>query len=534
VSDQHSLLRPLTRHVGINVPLFSLRSTHGWGIGELPDLRPLADWLAASGMDRVLLLPLGTMQPGQTSPYASTSTLAIDPIYIRMAAVPDFERAGGLAALTPGACEAIERARASAAVDYEAVRLAKAEALTLAFRQFAAEDWARMTPRASELAAYAARERWWLDDYALFQALSEACGSPNWRAWDPALRDRDLRALEEARRQAGQAVLEHQYYQWVAEQQWQEARQQARARGVRVYGDLPFVAGMDSPEIWARADEYMLEVSAGVPPDAFSPTGQDWGLPTYRWETIRQGDYAWLHQRARRMASLYDGLRVDHTIGLYRTYGRPHAGEPFYTPRDEPTQIAQGEEVMRILLATGLELVAEDLGSVPDFLRDSLGRLGVPGCKVLRWERRWKEAAEPFIPPETFDPLSAAMTGTHDTEPLSVWWAELRPADRAALLALPFLQSQNVIGVADAWTDTLRDLLVEQAYRAGSTDLFFPIQDVFGWPDRINVPGTVGGHNWTWSLPWPIDQAPAVIEAVERAAFLRALARRTSRGLVEP
>jgi 4-alpha-glucanotransferase len=267
-----------------------------------------------------------------------------------------------------------------------------------------------------------------------------------------------------------------------------------------------------------------------VPPDAFSPTGQDWGLPTYRWDAIRQGDFAWLRQRARRMAVLFDGLRVDHTIGLYRTYGRPRSGEPFFTPPGEPAQIAQGEQVMRILLESGLELVAEDLGSVPEFLRDSLAAIGVPGCKVLRWERRWKESSAPFIDPETFDPLSAAMTGTHDTEPLSVWWEELSSDDRAAALDLPFFQARGVTDSDRPWTPRLRDLWLELAYRAGSTDLFLPMQDVFGWPDRINVPGTVGPHNWTWALPWLVDASPDVPEAVERAAFLESLTRATYRG----
>jgi 4-alpha-glucanotransferase len=518
------------RHVGINVPLFALRSRQSWGIGELTDLVPFADWLFRSRIDRLMLLPLGTMQPGETSPYSANSTLAIDPIYVGMSDLPDFKSAGDVAALSVAARQALDDARRSPVVAYDAVRRAKTEALGLAFGHFLSEEWTPQTPRASSLADYIARERWWLDDYALFQAIARAEGSPHWLDWPAPLRDRDVGAIDEARRRLAHAVIEHQYYQWVAEQQCREARAAARDRGVHLLGDLPFVASVDSPEIWARTGDYRLDLSTGVPPDAFSPTGQDWGLPTYRWDAIRLGDYAWLRQRARRMAVLFDGLRVDHTIGLYRTYGRPRMGEPFFTPPDEPTQIAQGGQIMRILLDSGLELVAEDLGSVPEFLRDSLAAIGVPGCKVLRWERRWKEPSAPFIDPETFEPLSAAMTGTHDTEPLSVWWSELAPADRAAALDLPFFQGRGVSDGDRTWTPQLRDLWLELAYRAGSTDLFLPIQDVFGWPARINVPGTVGPHNWTWSLPWAVDTAVEVPEAAERAVFLEALTRTTARG----
>ncbi len=319
-------------------------------------------------------------------------------------------------------------------------------------------------------------------------------------------------------------MLEQQYYQWIAEQQWQEARSVSRGLGVALFGDLPFVAGSDSPEIWARPGEFMLDVSTGVPPDAFSATGQDWGLPTYRWDAIRAGDYDWLRHRSRRMAELYDGIRIDHTIGLYRTYGRPASGEPFFTPADEADQIAQGEQIMRILKESGLALIAEDLGSVPDFLRASLARLEVPGCKVLRWERQWKTPGEPFIPTELYPPLSAAMTGTHDTEPLSVWWDQLPPPDRSALLELPLFPERGITDAAQPWNDRLRDAFLDLAYRAGSAELFVPVQDLFGWRDRINLPGTVGPHNWVWRLPWTIEELGDVAEARERVEALDRLA----------
>jgi 4-alpha-glucanotransferase len=135
-----------------------------------------------------------------------------------------------------------------------------------------------------------------------------------------------------------------------------------------------------SPDVWVRPDEFMLDVSLGVPPDAFSATGQDWGHPTYRWDRIAATGFSWIRNRARRMAALYDGYRVDHLVGLYRTFGRPPVGEPFFNPFDEPTQIAQGETILRMLAETGAAIIAEDLGVVPDFVRASLSRLGVPGC----------------------------------------------------------------------------------------------------------------------------------------------------------
>jgi 4-alpha-glucanotransferase len=253
-------------------------------------------------------------------------------------------------------------------------------------------------------------------------------------------------------------------------------------------------------------------VSLGVPPDPFSDTGQDWGLPTYRWDRIAASGYAWMRQRGSRMATLYDGYRVDHLVGWFRTFGRPRDGaEPFFSPADEAAQIVQGEAILRILASSGATIIAEDLGVVPPFVRESLARLGVPGCKVMRWERDYDLPGQPLIDPARFPALSAALTGTHDTETLAEWWV-----------------GEGHTGIP--WSEATRDELLQSAYGAGSNELFMPMQDIFGWTERINTPATVGDHNWTWRLPWRVDEMPGVAEAAERAEFCRHLAAHTHRG----
>src|SRR5262249_13056085 len=159
----------------------------------------------------------------------------------------------------------------------------------------------------------------------------------------------------------------------------------------------------------------------------------------YRWNLIAQRDFAWIRQRARRMAALFGGFRVDHLVGFYRTFGRPIDGPPFFSPPDEPSQTAQGERLLRIFLERGAAILAEDLGAVPDCVRASLARLGVAGCKVLRWEREWHTPGQPFRDPSTYPALSVALSGTHDTETHAGWWDHAPTDERAALLALPQL-----------------------------------------------------------------------------------------------
>jgi 4-alpha-glucanotransferase len=509
------------------LPLFAAPSVRSWGIGELADLAPLSDYAALAGFDRLLLLPIGTMAAGEASPYSAASAMAIDPLFIAWADVEDFVRAGGEAALSPEGRAHLDAARRSPRVSHTDVRAAKREAVLLSFDRFIADEWEQLTPRAGALAVYTARERWWLDDYALFQSLSETAGGQSWRTWPVPIRDRDPRALEEARRSLGRQILRHQYLQWIAEGQWQRARHDAAARGIALFGDLPFVVNLHSADVWARQREFWLDVSVGAPPDAFSDEGQDWGLPTFDWATIAKTNYAWIRERVRRMSALFDGLRVDHLVGLYRTYGWPPDGRPFFNPFHEAEQLAQGETILRIFQASNREIVAEDLGTIPDFVRASLTRLGVAGCKVLRWERHWHLPGQPFVDPASYPAISAAMTGTHDTETLAEWWTRAGLDERRALLGLPAMSAWAASSGATAdraWDTSLRDALLRQAYVAGSNELFLPVQDLFGWTDRINVPGTVTGANWTWRLPWLVDALVREPPAVERADFARRLA----------
>lgn len=510
------------RHTGLLLPLFSAASSHSWGIGELPDVAALAAWAARCGCDRLMILPIGTMAAGHHSPYSALSAMAIDPIFIAVERVPDFSQAGGTSTLGARMRSELETARAAAAVDYERVRSLKREALNRAFDYFVRQEWEQHTTRASTLARYIARERWWLDDYALFQVLSAGHAGATWREWPAPLRDRDPAALDSVRRQHAREILQHQYLQWVAEGQWQSARATAEGEGIAIFGDVPFVVNLHSADVWTRPDEFMLDVTVGTPPDAFSETGQDWGLPAYRWDVEAARDYPWIRQRARRMAALFSGLRLDHVIGFYRTYNRPPDGEPFFMPDEEQAQLRQGEAVVGIFKSTGALLIAEDLGTLPPFLRPSLDRLRVPGCKVLRWEREWDGPGQPFIEPATFPSVSCVMTGTHDTETLPDWWDHAGVEERSQLLRLPALAGRG-FDPAQPWDDALRDALLELAWTSGSDDLFAGVQDIFGWRDRINIPATVGDHNWRYRLPWPVDRLTDTPEAIDRAEFLQAL-----------
>jgi 4-alpha-glucanotransferase len=139
-----------------------------------------------------------------------------------------------------------------------------------------------------------------------------------------------------------------------------------------VLGDLPFMISGNSDDVWRWQEQFDLRPPSGAPPDAFAADGQDWGLPPWRWEVMAASDFAWMRQRARRMANLFAGFRLDHLVGLYRAWVRPldPSRPPFFNPADEATQLTLGESLVRIFTGTGAEIIAEDLGTVPPFVRD--------------------------------------------------------------------------------------------------------------------------------------------------------------------
>jgi len=499
---------PYRRVAGVLVPLFSLRSTQGWGVGEFRDLATFAGWMQDAGLSLVQLLPLNEMAPGQHSPYSSIASAALDPVFISPDAMAEFAHAGGEDALPADARDALATARAATAVEFDAVRAAKTQAFALAWQAFDGSD---------ALDAFRERERAWLDDYALFRAIVDEQGA-DWRRWEPRLAACDPQAVAEATSRLDARVRYHAWLQWHADAQWRAARDDARERGVAVFGDVPFMVDAASADVWARQDDFDLDATVGTPPDAFSDTGQDWGLPVYRWSRMEENGYAWLRQRGARAASLYAGFRVDHLVGFYRTFARPREGEPYFVPAEPHQQVAQGERVMRLFMDTGAAITAEDLGTVPDYVRESLGRLGLPGYLIHRWHRRWHEPGQPYIPPREWVSNAVATTGTHDTETFVEWWDGLPSREREqVLLAAGAGSSENAL-----------DTVLRALYHSPSNLLIVPIQDLFGWRDRINTPGTVGDANWRWVLPWPVDRirpTPAAARAVELAGLARAAGR---------
>ena len=511
---------PPARLSGVLLPVFSLRSRSDFGVGDFGGAEGFFDWMTAAGQRVWMLLPLLHTTSGDPSPYATAGSTGLNPLFIHLDWLDEYRAAGGPHLLSPRQAHALEAARAAPRIAYGVVFELKRVALEAAF----AHGEAHRSERTDRFDRFREVEASWLDDHALFCALEEEHHHRPFWEWPEELVAREPGALAAARARLAPRIRFHGWLQWVAHEQWGRVRAAARARGILLAGDEPFIVGQDSVDVWAYPTLLRRDARLGVPPDAFSATGQDWGLPWFDFPAIAKDDWRWLRSRARQSATYYDLRRVDHAVGYFRQWIRDQTTPTGrFVPPDEPAQAALGETLFR-LLGEGAGIVAEDLGVIPTWVRQTLERLGIPGYRVLRWERD----SAVFRDPTSFPPVSLVTTGTHDTETLRAWWETSTDAERLAVA--------SVYGTFAAlrpppaqFTPQVHEALLEAAETSGANLCVLPWQDVLGETERINLPGTVQESNWSYRMPHPVEELLAHPDTQAAAQRLRRLTERGGR-----
>jgi len=518
--------RPRRRRAGVLIPLFSVRTKAGWGLGEIPDVVAMAKWAAQAGIRVVQMLPVCAISGGETSPYSASTAFAIDPVYLGLDACEDFVAAGGRSALSEADRHLLDEVVAAATVPWSRLRPLKERGMRLAFDHFRGHDWRRHSKRARQLTQFREDNRDWIEDYALFVVLHGQFDK-HWREWPAELADRRPAALARAVKEHAEEILFVIWQQWQLDEEWRVARAEAAALGVELMGDLPFVVAEDSADVWKERHLFRPGLRVGAPPDGFSPEGQDWGLPLFNWRAMEKTQFEWMRRRAERNGRLFGLYRVDHVIGMYRTYYRSADGRKSgFSPSDEDSQIRLGETLLAIMDEYG-EVIAEDLGMVPEFLRPSLARLQLPGYRVLRWEKDdlWRDGRmqQFFRDPAKWPGISVATSGTHDTETQAVWYDGLTPEQRGFLARIPGLEQ---LDAHRAFDDCVRDALLRVLYQSASDLCLVPFQDLLGAREQVNVPGSVNDRNWTYRMPMEVESLAADQATSERLHRLSSESRR--------
>jgi 4-alpha-glucanotransferase len=505
---------PSQRRSGVLLPIFSLRSRSDFGVGDFGAAEGLFAWLAAAGQSLWMMLPLLPTTAGDPSPYATSGAFGLNPLFIHLDWLPEYREAGGRRLLSGKQALALAEARAAPRIRYDLVFELKRAALNAAFTHAESHS----SERTWAFERFRAKESGWLENHSLFAALAEEQAHRPWWDWPEALAGREGEALAQARVRLGGRVRFHAWLQWVAHEQWARVRELASARGIQLCGDEPFIVGQDSVDAWAYPNLLRRDARLGVPPDAFSATGQDWGLPWFDFPAMELEGWKWLRSRAAQSATYYDLRRVDHAVGYFRQWIRDQTTPTGrFVPEDEPAQAALGDALFQ-LLASGAGIIAEDLGVIPPWVRQTLQRQGIPGYRVLRWERD----GSVFRDPSSFPAVSLATTGTHDTETLREWWQTTSDAERLAVAnTYPALASLRP--PPTGFTPEVHAGLLEAAETSSSQLCVVPWQDVFGLADRINLPGTVQEANWSYRMAQPVEELLAHPETRAGAEQLRRL-----------
>ncbi len=458
-----------------------------YGIGEFNEhAYQFVDFLAETGQKLWQVLPLGPTGYGD-SPYQCFSAFAGNPLLISLDQLVH-DNVLPASVLNQEAVASLIAAFPADTVDYGPVIQFKYAMLRQSFAYFQQHSSAQQK---SDFWVFCERNAAWLDDYALFMALKDAHDGHVWNSWERDIARHEPWAIGLWRSKLESEVQAYQYFQFLFFKQWNALKQYANGKGVKVIGDIPIFVAFDSSDSWAHRELFYFDenlnstVIAGVPPDYFSPTGQRWGNPLYRWDVMEQQGFAWWIDRCRASFDLYDFVRIDHFRG-FEAY--------WEVPASEPTAMygrwvkAPGHALFHAIQnALGnVAIIAEDLGVITPEVEALRDAFGYPGMRVLQFAFV-ADTKSGFLP-HNYIQNCVAYSGTHDNNTTLGWFKSLDPEPRAQVL-----RYTGTTGSQIHW-DMIRLLMMSVSNMTVAT-----MQDLMGLdePARMNMPGRPNG-NWGW------------------------------------
>ena len=469
----------MERSAGILLPIFSLPSRYG--IGSLgAEARAFAEFLKAAGQRWWQILPVGATGAGN-SPYTSVSTFAGNPLFIDLELL---EKGGLLDAEDLKAAEVPEKDR----IDYGALRenreplLRKAAARLLVQNRGAVEAFAK--------------EHKWVADYALYRAAQTHFNGLPWYWWpDADLRRHEAEAVRLWRQILAEEVDYYTAVQYLFFTQWKALKAYVNSLGVKFIGDLPIYVSLDSADVWAEREQFLLDGEgvptevAGVPPDYFSAEGQLWGNPLYNWDYMKKDGFGWWIRRMDGAIDLFNMIRIDHFRGLESYWAVPATSK---TAKVGEWRKGPGMDLLRVLNTwfwqTDVSYIAEDLGTLSPEVHRLREESGLPGMKVL--EFAVDGPGNEYLP-HRHTRHCICYTGTHDNDTVVGWYKNAPKEEKE--FVYKYLRTRGAENVRRALLrcgqSSVADLFVAQ------------MQDYLGYGSeaRINVPG-IAEDNWNWKL----------------------------------
>lgn len=500
----------MERKCGVLLPVASLPSRYGIGCFSR-EAYEFVDFLAQAGQTYWQILPLGQTGYGD-SPYQSISTFAGNPYFIDPAALIE---AGYI---SESDVESYDFGRESRSVDYEKIYRNRYVLLRKAYTNspFCSHPGGKWSGPQYDADRRAFEDfRWdsadWLPDFALFCAVKEYFDGEMFTLWPDEIRLRETAAMDQYRIKLDEEIRFYEFLQYLFHAQWKKLKDYANSKGIRIIGDIPIYVAFDSADTWSHPELFELDekgfptVVAGVPPDAFSATGQLWGNPIYRWAYHKATGYEWWISRLAHVFSLYDVVRIDHFRGFDEYWAVPYGSD---TAMNGKWCKGPGYALFAAMTEKlgQRDIIAEDLGYLTKSVLRLVKRTGYPGMKVLQFAFDGG-AANAYLP-HNYTKNAVVYTGTHDNDTTRGWYTS------SSRKQVQFIR--KYVNIRSSRTATYD--LIRLAMQSVADTAIIPIQDYLdiGSDGRINIPSTLGG-NWCWRV-LPGELTPELAEKMREFA----------------
>ncbi|XP_044470273.1 4-alpha-glucanotransferase, chloroplastic/amyloplastic isoform X2 [Mangifera indica] len=335
----------------------------------------------------------------------------------------------------------------------------------------------------------------WLEDAAYFAAIDDTLNTFSWYFWPEPLKNRHLAALEEIYQSKKDFIDVFIAQQFLFQRQWQKVRNYAQTKGISIMGDMPIYVGYHSADVWANKKHFLLNRSgfpllvSGVPPDAFSETGQLWDSPLYDWNSMEKDGFSWWIRRLQRAQDLYDEFRIDHFRGFAGFWAVPAESKVAMVGR---WKVGPGKLLFDAIsrAVANINIIAEDLGVITEDVVQLRKSIGAPGMAVLQFGFG-SDSENPHLP-HNHERNQVVYTGTHDNDTIQGWWDNLKHEEKNNVLRYLSLTEEDDI----PWA------LIQAAVSSVAQTAVVPMQDILGLGNsaRMNIPATQFG-NWGWRIP---------------------------------
>lgn len=469
---------------GILLPISSLPGKYGIGtLGK--EAYRFIDMLRETGQRMWQILPLGPTGFGD-SPYQSFSAFAGNPYFV------DLELLIEEGLLTEEDCEAFDFGDDEEQIDYEKIYEGRYAVLRIAYENWCAQKGNSVIGLLQQLKPETVA-------YCEFMAIKDRKKGASWDVWDDEFKLRDAKTMTAFRKECAKEIGFYAFIQMKFEEQWKALRGYATEKGVQLVGDIPIYVAFDSADAWANKELFQFDKLgrptgvAGVPPDAFSATGQLWGNPLYDWPVHKKTGYAWWIKRMDYCFSLYDIVRVDHFRGFEAYYSVPYGEE---TAEKGSWVKGPGMELFEAMYrhfgTKELPIIAEDLGVITPEVEALIEETGFPGMKILQFA--WGSGNQNAYLPHNFtSPNCVYYTGTHDNDTLKHWFETLPDWQRDYMY-------QYMSRSGNDWR-AMPELLIKLVLGSVADRVIIPAADYLelGEEARINEPSTTG-KNWKWRM----------------------------------